>query len=187
MANRFAIAGISATDKIRIVVRHRSKKTTPIERIDKNPRFPTQPRNPNELTVHHLIPRSRNGTDDSWNKKKIPHKIHEAWHRLFINRKPREIVTVLKALEEKMGPGGGKEFFVCVNRKANEAAWRLIFKNADFQRAIEIIKADWSPHPPDKPTKPTTPKKNTGVSAPEKNGGDQIPINTTDRALEQED
>lgn len=149
ITSRFAVVRISATNKTKIVVRHRSKKTAPTERTrDKKPRIPIQPRNPNELTVHHLVPRSRGGTNDSWNKKKIPNKIHEAWHRLFINRKPREIVTVLKALEEKMGPGGGKEFFVCVNREANETAWRLIFKNADIQEVIRVIKSDWSPHPP---------------------------------------
>lgn len=179
---------IRSAQKTKIVVRHKSKKTTlPTGTRDKKSPLPVQSRNPDELTVHHLIPSSRGGTNDSWNKKKIPNKIHEAWHRLFINRKPREIVTVLRALEEKMGLGGGKEFFICVNREPNEVAWRLIFKNADIQEAIRIIKSDWSPHPPTGPTEPTTPKDDIDNLTFKGAGNDQIAGGATSSALEQED
>ena len=185
IGSRLAIRDV---DKTRTVIRHKSKKTAlPRGISNKKSRVPVQPRNPNELTVHHLIPRSRGGTSDSWNKKKIPNKIHEAWHRLFINRKPREVVTVLRALEEKMGLGGGKEFFICVNREVNEAAWRLIFKNAEIQEVIRIIKSDWSPHPPAGPTEPTTPKDNIDNPTFEDAKNGQIAGGATGGALEQED
>ncbi len=179
---------VKNVDKIKTVIGHKSKKTAiPTGTKDKKSRVPVQPRNPNELTVHHLIPRSRGGTSESWNKKKILHKIHDAWHRLFINRKPREIIAVLRALEEKIGLGGGKEFFICVNREPNEAAWRLIFKNADIQEVIRIIKSDWSPHPPAGPTGPTTPKDNIDNLVIEEAKNGQIVAGATGGALEQED
>ena len=48
-------------------------------------------------TVHHLVPRSRCGElflhkDDQRNKKNIRKKSHQAWHTLFENMTPEEVI-----------------------------------------------------------------------------------------------
>ena len=44
---------------------------------------------------HHVIPRSRDGTDAESNIAKTDPKLHELYHKLFGNRTPLEIVHYL--------------------------------------------------------------------------------------------
>jgi len=44
---------------------------------------------------HHIIPRSRNGTDSPFNIAKVPIRKHELYHALFGNRTPQEIIRYL--------------------------------------------------------------------------------------------
>jgi hypothetical protein len=46
-------------------------------------------------TKHHIIPRSRGGTDDIENIVYIPSRKHEYYHALFENRTPEEIISYL--------------------------------------------------------------------------------------------
>ena len=49
----------------------------------------------NKLTKHHIIPSSRGGSGLENNLSFIPTKLHEAYHILFINRTPDEIIDYL--------------------------------------------------------------------------------------------
>lgn len=58
---------------------------------------PKQKRKPvasgDKLSDHHLIPRSRDGSsNERWNIRRIRNKFHEAWHLLFSNCLPEEII-----------------------------------------------------------------------------------------------
>ena len=45
------------------------------------------------LTTHHLIPRSRGGNNDPRNLVDIPNHIHQAFHLLFRNKLPEEVLA----------------------------------------------------------------------------------------------
>ena len=47
-------------------------------------------------SLHHLIPKSRGGSDDPDNIRRISDKIHRAWHMVFGNMTPDEAVDHIK-------------------------------------------------------------------------------------------
>jgi hypothetical protein len=47
------------------------------------------------LTNHHILPRSRGGSDDKSNIARIVHKEHDLYHQLFGNKTPEEILDYL--------------------------------------------------------------------------------------------
>jgi len=46
-------------------------------------------------TVHHILCTSKGGTNTLENIKKLPSNIHEAYHHVFGNLTPREIIDYL--------------------------------------------------------------------------------------------
>ena len=48
------------------------------------------------LTVHHITPQSRGGSDDEKNKTKIMESYHDKYHDLFQNMTPIEILIFLE-------------------------------------------------------------------------------------------
>lgn len=46
-------------------------------------------------TKHHIIPSSRNGSDNGDNIALVGQKLHDKYHSLFANRTPEEIVDFL--------------------------------------------------------------------------------------------
>ena len=46
-------------------------------------------------TKHHIIPTSRGGKNLESNISYVPNQQHEAYHHLFINRNPDEIIDYL--------------------------------------------------------------------------------------------
>lgn len=48
-----------------------------------------------EKSRHHRCPKSRGGSNEPPNTIKVPHKKHEAWHVVFGNKSPEEIVQDL--------------------------------------------------------------------------------------------
>lgn len=69
----------------------------------------TQQPTPNELTDHHVVPTSRGGNTGKRNQKQVPNKYHMAFHHLFENMTPEEIVSYLdevwfKPQERFIGP-----------------------------------------------------------------------------------
>jgi hypothetical protein len=49
----------------------------------------------NQITRHHIIPRSRGGRTIEDNIAHVPNREHEAYHALFSNRTPDEILRYL--------------------------------------------------------------------------------------------
>src|SRR5258705_9408029 len=46
-----------------------------------------------DLPPHHLVPKSRGGKSDPHNLRRIPRRLHQAWHRIFQNMTPEEVIT----------------------------------------------------------------------------------------------
>lgn len=49
----------------------------------------------NTNSVHHILPRSKNGSDEKSNLATISQKKHDLYHRLFENMTPEEILSYL--------------------------------------------------------------------------------------------
>lgn len=47
------------------------------------------------LTNHHILPRSKGGSDDKGNIARVAHKQHDLYHQLFENKTPEEILDYL--------------------------------------------------------------------------------------------
>ena len=72
--------------------------------------------NGNKSTVHHLIPRSRGGDSSKANLKRLPWRIHDAWHILFFNLLPEEICAQILIVPD------------CLFDTANKRlAWSVVF------------------------------------------------------------
>lgn len=52
----------------------------------------------NELTTHHILPTSRKGKNTEANIKRVPDKQHAAYHSLFANLTPDEVIEYLKQI-----------------------------------------------------------------------------------------
>jgi len=70
----------------------------------------------NKMTIHHLIPRSRGGDSSKNNLKKLPWKIHGAWHTLFLNWLPEEIFSQVVIMPEAL--------YDSINK---QLAWKMVF------------------------------------------------------------
>jgi len=100
---------------------------------------------PQGETQHHCIPQSRNGPDIPANIRWKPSKVHVAWHILFANLRPDEVVRLIKAnsLEKILyhnGPGRHYE-----NRKW---AWDMVFTSkgaTSTEEYVHIVQQDWTP------------------------------------------
>lgn len=53
------------------------------------------------LTKHHIVPRSRGGSNDPENIMWLSEKKHEAWHILFANKTIPEIIGLLKKIQKR--------------------------------------------------------------------------------------
>lgn len=51
------------------------------------------------ITKHHLIPRSKGGTNDPENLLMIEEELHHAWHLLFGNRTISQIIRMLTKIK----------------------------------------------------------------------------------------
>lgn len=85
-------------------------------------------------TNHHKVPRSRGGTNDPDNIKKVDEKTHIAWHVLFENLTPKEIIKILEVLE--WAP------FIRGN-SAKGRAKKIVFGERNLEECINYIKEEW--------------------------------------------
>ncbi|MDE1970845.1 MAG: hypothetical protein KGI50_04710 [Patescibacteria group bacterium] len=96
-----------------------------------------------EKTVHHLIPRSRcdelgiKQKSDKRNLKKINGKLHIAWHTLFTNRTPYEVVYFLYMLRALNLDG----IYIATNIET----WKVLFGYKSVLEACAIIAKEWTP------------------------------------------
>ncbi|MGC9049047.1 MAG: hypothetical protein ACP5IX_02430 [Patescibacteria group bacterium] len=91
-----------------------------------------------QTSNHHFIPTSRKGTNDQKNRKQIPFLRHNAWHLLFKNLKPEEVIELIKTKSKEE----------IIERKRNRnLAWEIIFGywETTQEQKIEIIKNYWMP------------------------------------------
>ena len=79
---------------------------------------------PRPLTKHHVLCSSRGGTNTYENIKMLPDNIHEAFHHLFANLTPEEIIVYLT-----------QEFF---NNKEYVSAekWKRANRNEEYKQLI---------------------------------------------------
>lgn len=90
---------------------------------------------PRGLTNHHMIPRSRGGTDDEQNIKLVTRTVHEAWHALFKNMKPNEVVALLLSDQFQFDPENGLW-----------KAWKIVFGPLTGRiEAARMVMDEWTP------------------------------------------
>ncbi len=99
-------------------------------------------------TIHHLIPRSKGGPNEQWNKERKPAKEHKAFHILFYNLLPCQAVDEIRTYwATKSGKLKKKKLTKKSKRKHKYTKmdhWKILFGNASPKKAIEIIKDKWS-------------------------------------------
>lgn len=126
--------------------------------------------NPNKRTVHHLVPRSRQfnrSFNEVNNTKRVSDLTHIAWHRLFVNRMPHEVLQLIIC----MAPDGYfismkadahweySNYNICIAPSENHIskdnflrhkiedkelermrAWDIVFSKKDFfECAVEVV------------------------------------------------
>lgn len=91
-------------------------------------------RSPDKIDLHHCIPSSRGGGKGP-NLKPVRHDIHMAWHYLFYNLLPWEVIAKIKAHEYKYSALG-------LNMKE---AWDFLFGKLPQEEVIALICQDWYP------------------------------------------
>ena len=95
---------------------------------------------PYQIVEHHMIPRSRGGGRNG-NIKKVPHRIHEAWHFLFGVKGGREENMLPHEVERLLRSGAFQ--FRC---DEDYAAWKLVFGAlTNPLEAAEIVRLEWTP------------------------------------------
>lgn len=96
------------------------------------------PNHPVALTEHHMYPKSRfpHLRNNKQNIKLVKRFIHLAFHRLFSNLSPPEIVRYMKS----------QEFTATLNNPCRYADFKIVFGNADITQAIEIVESEWTPN-----------------------------------------
>ena len=52
----------------------------------------------NQITKHHILPRSRGGNGNGENILKITRRFHEAWHIVFGNMTPEEAIQFIEII-----------------------------------------------------------------------------------------
>ena len=98
--------------------------------------------NGNKSTVHHLIPRSRGGDSSKANLKKVPWRVHDAWHTLFTNLLPEEICAQVMTIPE--------DLFSTVNKKLAwktlfDCRWQEVQSGSAQEKILGQIIAEWLP------------------------------------------
>ncbi|GEM_PF-6680832 len=93
---------------------------------------------PDDLTEHHVIPRSRQGADDETNILFKPIFVHQAWHHMIVNAKPKEVIELFDALAriERGDDTVIEELF-------DSVVYKIVFRNMTLEKALELIKKRW--------------------------------------------
>lgn len=92
------------------------------------------------LTRHHMIPSSRAkdfpklNLNDPKNIKVVEGDVHEAWHAMFNNRTPYEVMKILIMLMEKKD-----------NQLRSTFGYWRVFKHQTYAEAVNTVFHDWTP------------------------------------------
>lgn len=89
------------------------------------------------LTSHHCIPRSRNGPDTLTNIRPKGVREHYAWHQLFRNMTPDEVIA---SIQERRMEG------ITRHNNFKIGYWRIVFGDKTTAKdCAEIVKKYWTP------------------------------------------
>lgn len=89
---------------------------------------------PREFDRHHLIPRSRGGRNGE-NRKKVRRTLHMAWHHLFFNLLPWEVIQEIadgNYAREKLS-------------EAQQYSWDFLFGGRSEGSIFRYIRDEWYP------------------------------------------
>ena len=83
-------------------------------------------------TRHHVVPTSRGGTSDNSNIIMKTTREHRAYHVLFGNRTPEEIIELLTSGHYQLAD------------RSKWSAWRILFDHLGPVEAAAIVKSEWT-------------------------------------------
>ena len=91
------------------------------------------------ISIHHLHPRSRGGPDELWNRKEVEISIHSAWHTMFSNMRPEEVLQIIHLWFDENNELLNKDkigmrISIC---------WKIVFGEANLKEVKEIIENEW--------------------------------------------
>ncbi|MDO8571684.1 MAG: hypothetical protein Q7R79_03310 [bacterium] len=90
-----------------------------------------------DLTEHHVIPRSRGGADDETNILYKPILAHQAWHHMIVNATPDEVIQLFEALRRIENGRRNSEALL------HSEVYRIVFRTMPLDRAVEMIHKRW--------------------------------------------
>lgn len=88
---------------------------------------------------HHIIPTSRGGPKNGWNKRSVNKEKHAALHTLFANLLPEEMILIIE-LSWTDKKGLLKEEILSHDQIR---AWYHLFGTNQTSKAAMIIRGDW--------------------------------------------
>lgn len=88
---------------------------------------------------HHIMPSSRDGADDEFNKIYPPLDLHVQYHILFENWTPKEIIERLRAYWR----GDDEKILKHFNKPNKKKAYKIILDNKKFSEAEEYLENVW--------------------------------------------
>lgn len=84
------------------------------------------------MARHHMVPSSRGGSDEDWNIKDVRRSLHSAWHLLFGNLTPNEVLMLVQS-------------GVKLETPARKNAWTTLFGKMSNGEVLYHIIEEWSP------------------------------------------
>lgn len=95
---------------------------------------------------HHIIPTSRGGPKNGWNKRLVDKDKHAALHTLFANLLPDEMILLIE--QSWTGENGLLKEEILSHDQIK--AWYLLFGADQTRKAVEIIRDIWDLSPEEK-------------------------------------
>lgn len=80
---------------------------------------------------HHMIPQTRGGGNEYWNRVMLSVEIHSAWHNLFANLLPREVIILIPVIG--------------LETEKRIKSWRILFGDRTREQAIQVVLSEWTP------------------------------------------
>lgn len=95
---------------------------------------------------HHIIPTSRGGPKNGWNKRLVDKNKHAALHTLFANFLPDEMILIIEQ------SWAGEKGLLKEETLSHDQirAWYLLFGTNQTSKAVAIIRKDWDLSPEEK-------------------------------------
>lgn len=89
---------------------------------------------------HHIIPTSRGGPKNGWNKRSVNKEKHSNLHTLFANLLPDEMILIIE--QSWAGENGALKEEILSHDQIK--AWYRLFGTNQTSRAVNIIRSEWN-------------------------------------------